>query len=1070
MALLLSLWLVSNNGYPISEPSDNAVSGSFYHHEGPHSKNHYLTQEPEITWANSESAEDLAKQVFQQVKIYHYKSPRRVIRLIEEHQRQIKNTQPTLYANLQKIKFSLLLKVGDLEGAIATFESFNQYIQPFLHVTNDQIESEYVIWSAIMKTQLDLYQYQFTDFSRIISSSFYNIKSPELKLWFLYTLGINQLRLYEFDNGLNNLLEALRLAEQLEQFNFILDIQDQLARVFFYTEQFERALEKSSQMLALSLELNDRFAEVNALTNQMNIYYMQAVRKVQKAGSGEQTQENLPSEYFQLLEKANQLEQKVREKSESIGAHRARTRAMIIQQNISLSLEKFEEVIAIADETINYSTHHQLGYERAVSFNNKSIALRGLGNFDESLLALREAENFYQQTRQLQSLVWTLEDYANLYQAKGDYKLALDFYKQYHLAARELSENSNANTIFDLQEKYSAQQKADEIAKLNQQALLSNEQLRTERLGRWLLVVVLIAVSCISWILYNKRRKLRALLRKQSELNNEIQELSAAKQRFFINISHEFRTALTLAIGSLNWLKRLGVNNKEQQSAVDNALSNNMHMLGLINEVLDIERMQTDSPFVNPIAFPVKKSLEQCILRFSEQCKKKQLNIALTGISSTCFIKYDYSHFEKIISNLISNAIKYAPNQSEIEISLSQTEQYWKLSVRDYGDGVDPRDLPLLCRRFYQGRNSTMQSTPGTGIGLSIVKELIDLNQSIFNIDNHKDGGCIVTIFIPINNLIQDNFTNLSEASKRADFENVGVNINFNDELIPNDLESQENSLAINDMETNDQHETKPSILLVDDNPEIRELIRRILQADYNVIEAENGKQAIKIAQSIQPDLILSDVLMPVMDGFELTKVLRSDPNLAHISIILLTALGDKPHTINGLNKGADDYIAKPYDELELQTRISGLLKRKKELSKSLWYQFKSQSIPAVSFSIPESNSDKRIKKLEAVIADNISSWEFDVEQMYTALNMTRSTLFRYTKQVYGCSPKNLLKERRLEMAYAMLTKSTCSVSEVAYAVGFQSLSTFSRAFREKYNSPPTKIQATIKEHKKEFA
>lgn len=882
-------------------------------------------------------------------------------------------------------------------------------------------------------------------------------KHINLHTCYLYLLGSYQIKTNQFTKAFTNLTQALDKAKVGGSTHLESSIKSQLVQLFYYTKQYIKALELNEEVISTALQHGDKFTEVSALSNKMNLYY---VRAVHFAKHSEDKDVAKHPTYQSLIQTSNQLQQKVYSLAKEATAYRSMARSLILKQSQSFAKNDFKQAITIGKQVIELAQKHHYRYESAVASNNMAIAYREMELFEDSISALEAAESYYQQIDNQQSLSWIYEDYAITHEKSNNYEKALEYYKKYHKTSLEFLNKTNNQTMLELQEKYDAKEKNQQISRLTQQSALDSQQLKTEKMSRWLLIVILIAVFCIALVLYQKRKHLKAIYEQEAAINQQIIEVNQAKQRFFANLSHEFRTALTLSIGPLKRLLSLEEKTEDNEAFLESALENNLHMMTLLNEVLEIEKIDSKTLPIKVSKFQTSLPVSQCLNRFLLEFQEKKIRINRSGFDNDLPIYFDPSHFEKIVSNILSNAAKYCTGECTIDVNLTFNDNYINLVICDDGPGINAHELPYIFNRFYQGKHSTSQQQPGTGIGLSMVKELIELHHGTIEVSNKSSGGCCVKLNF------RKGKQHYSEADLAASYASM-------EKSLPNDSQ-QQNSYAVDardwtstnlskmqttppPAEFNDNY--KKVILVIDDNANIRQLVRGILQPEYHIIEAENGRQGLALAESIQPDLVIADVMMPLLNGFQLTEQLRNNKTLGHLSIILLTALSGSDKSIQGFVTGADDYITKPFDNDELKARVKSHLLQKHRLSEALFDKYKNLINKSTDDQIFEAQDTKRSKQLEKIIASNLSSSEFDVEQMYRRLNMTRSSLYRYTQRVYGCSPMSLLKQRRLELAYQMLRDYKGTISEVAYAVGYQSLSAFSRAFREYYKYPPTKVK-----------
>ncbi|MCF6264073.1 MAG: response regulator [Xanthomonadales bacterium] len=535
-----------------------------------------------------------------------------------------------------------------------------------------------------------------------------------------------------------------------------------------------------------------------------------------------------------------------------------------------------------------------------------------------------------------------------------------------------------------------------------------------------------------------------------NEQNSQLLKLDEAKSNFFINIAHEFRTPLSLSIGPLKEIQSSGVLlDPKNERYLEIALRNNLHLLDLLGQVTDINRLEAGELPVKIVRVEIVHNLTRCISRFEFQIQELGLTIETVGFEESVIIDFDEEHFEKIILNLLSNAIKHSPSKGTIEIGLASKYQCPVLWIKDQGPGVSKTEQKHLFRRFYRGSSSIQNTQSSTGIGLSLVKELTDLHKISIAIENNdKQGACFVLTFnAPALLEAESNLATLMPNAIESDYAQKVVDLRLTD-------------LKEGPLKGTKSDNLRKTVLIVDDNDELREFISSLLSKKYKVIEASDGKIALRLALKAEPDVIISDVMMPELDGFTLTQQLKSSPITDHIPLILLTAKATKLDTIKGLQLGADDYLSKPFDNEELMARVASLLAHSKRVAEKILGQVVEQPVQLpvldASCGAPEDYFSKRLK---SVLAENLGNLHFDVDEISQQMNTTRSTLFRKTKERFGCTPIKLLKTFRLKTALQMLKEERGSISEVGYAVGFHSLSSFGRAFNEFHKVPPSRYK-----------
>lgn len=558
---------------------------------------------------------------------------------------------------------------------------------------------------------------------------------------------------------------------------------------------------------------------------------------------------------------------------------------------------------------------------------------------------------------------------------------------------------------------------------------------------------------------FDRTQLIQQQYEKMQEQNEQLQQMDEAKNRFFTNISHEFRTPLSLSIGPLKEVIARGkIEHQQDINYLKLALKNNLHMMSLLGQVLDINKLEAKGMPIKIVEMNLAASLQYCIQRFQQQADKQKLEFKTIGFENKVNIIFDADHFEKIILNLISNAVKYSPRETYIEVGINTNAEQASVWIKDQGAGIGLEDQAHIFDRFYQGKKSSHTIQPGTGIGLALVKEILDLHKLNITVVSQRGEGACFTITLPIN---EQHYSTKQLSENDVDSASRYHSPWFNSATAKRDLEDNSDFFEPRHFSSDNLERLSKTVLVIDDNEELRGFIRSILQLQYQILEADNGRIGLQVAMDEQPDVIVSDVMMPVMDGFELAQKLKSNQQTSHIPLILLTAKSGKRDIVEGLHQGADDYLGKPFDSAELCARIGSQITQKERIADQLIKQFKEQAEKENASNRVEPE-DKFSSQLNSLLQQKIDDETFDVEQMCRSMNTTRSTLFRNIKKRFNCTPKQLLKNRRLEFALQILKSHTGTVSEVAYAVGFQSLSSFSRAFNEYYRVPPTRFEEIV--------
>ena len=511
------------------------------------------------------------------------------------------------------------------------------------------------------------------------------------------------------------------------------------------------------------------------------------------------------------------------------------------------------------------------------------------------------------------------------------------------------------------------------------------------------------------------------------------EEANKAKLQFFTNISHELRTPLTLIADPVNYIIHDDNLNSQQRSMLQIVQRNVLVLTQLVSEILDFRKVQNGKMELRLSDFNLAESMKQWIKLFSASAQKKHIAISMDA-PDTIMLRADQDKIERICYNLLSNALKYTSEGGEITLTAKEENGRVMISVADNGCGISSDELPYIFDRFYQAKNAGR----GTGIGLAIVKAFTELHHGEVSATSIEGKGSTFTIHIPVRqkgevtNQPTEKIEQLVEPSSAEEVPNQARHI---DELIQ-------------------PYQTdKPEVLIIDDNIDIRTYLRSVLSEKYNVSEAADGKAGLELARKIVPDIVLSDIMMPVMDGLAFCRQLKTDKAISHIPVILLTARSLDEQRAEGYEHGADAYLSKPFSLRLLFSRIDNLIQSRKKLSKLF-----SNSDENDTFEKLSNETDKTFAaQLRKIIQDNLSDNEFNVERIGDEIGLSRVQLYRKVKALTGYSPVEMLRKARLTRARHLLRTTEKTVSEVAYAVGFSTPSYFSKCYKDEFGESPKK-------------
>ncbi len=532
----------------------------------------------------------------------------------------------------------------------------------------------------------------------------------------------------------------------------------------------------------------------------------------------------------------------------------------------------------------------------------------------------------------------------------------------------------------------------------------------------------------------------KATISQQAE---ELKTLDQAKTRFFSNITHEFRTPLTLIIGPAE--KSLAEDLPPAfRPAMQGMLNNARSLLGLINQLLDISKLESAEMRVEVSHGNLVKYTESLLHQFDPLIVDKQISINFKADVPIWETHFDKDKWGKIVMNLISNAVKFTPKGGTIDVDLKEIEEVGntmiELKVEDTGKGIAPEFLTNIFDRFYRSSDHS-HTIGGTGIGLSLVKELVELQNGQVLVSSTLGKGTVFTVKIPLAEPSDTIYINETD-STTSDL-TIPANLIIPASLVENKIPDAENT----------KNKGKLSLLIIEDNAEMRSFIRSCLDAEvYNFIEAADGEEGLKKAWEIVPDLIISDVMMPHKDGFEVIRGIRSNLVTSHIPLILLTARAALESRLKGFTRGADAYMTKPFSPEELAIRIKKLIELRQLLQQR--YAHNGTPKPLQGFE----KEDAFVREIKDHIDKNIDEQGLNVETIARHFGMSRMQLHRKMKTLVQHSPGDFIRIIRLEKAVELLHRGELNVSEVAYQTGFSSPTHFSRVFKKAYGKTPSEV------------
>ncbi len=558
------------------------------------------------------------------------------------------------------------------------------------------------------------------------------------------------------------------------------------------------------------------------------------------------------------------------------------------------------------------------------------------------------------------------------------------------------------------------------------------------------------------------RIQLRNKLMLEYSTSEKLRELDQVKSRFFANISHEFRTPLTLIIGQVSSLLSNTLDGKVK-SKLDVANRNAQRLLHLINQLLDLSKIESGSMNLERKRVDIVSFIKTIFYLFESHAEQKGITYNCKCNYSRIELNYDQQKLEKVFSNLLSNAFKFTPDGGKIEVTikhmLSSTTTadinnmdgkngFVEIIVTDTGSGIPTKNIPYIFDRFYQVDNSTTREYQGTGIGLSLSKELVELHGGKITAESKEGEGSTFIVQLPFEEgSLTQNESHKNE-SKLLEPTN-SLEAIMNDSLIVDEKElSSANTNVV-------KNNGKEILLVVEDNCDVRNYIAEQLTNDFQVLEAKDGQEGISLAKEKTPDLIITDVMMPKVDGHQLTAELKQDEKTSHIPIIMLTAKAALDNKIEGLETGADDYLIKPFNSEELLVRVKNLIATRRELRR----QFSKATIIKPSDVTVVSMDQQFLKKVLSAVEKYMENEQFGVDKLADEVNMSVSQLNRKLGALIDQPAGKLIRSMRLQRAVDLLKKKSGTIAEICYQVGFSDQASFTRAFKKQFGCSPSKYK-----------
>ena len=650
----------------------------------------------------------------------------------------------------------------------------------------------------------------------------------------------------------------------------------------------------------------------------------------------------------------------------------------------------------------------------------KGLALTQLGELDKAYTFLTRADSLANASGTLNYQQRVLKGFAKYYKQMGNVNKVYQYLTEANQLLDSLTKIKIDETLHEVEARYQNVKKQQEIELLAAQNDLKEQQ-KSKQLLIFLVVIAAMLIIVIAFA-YLYKAKQRA--------NRKLREADQMKSTFLTNITHEFRTPLHLISGPVE--HRLNDTDlpNEQKQELQMIQRNSSQLLSLVDQLLELAKLESGNYQLREDEVHLRSFLQSLVHSFGYLAEQNTIKYHVQLPKNELLVKTFPDALQKIVMNLLGNAFKYAPNNETINIQASVNSGRLLLEVNNSGSRIEAKKIKQIFSRFYQ-ENSDKD---GLGIGLALVKELVDRMNGKITVDSN-DQWTSFKIDLPIATVAEQ-----SDPSAKAF---AGA-------------EAKEKSLSEAD-EKNDY-----TLLVVDDNADIREMMQLVFSGNFQVLTAKNGEEGLQMAREQVPDVIISDLMMPVMDGFEFCSQIRNQELTSHIPVIMLTAKAGDENALKGLSEGADDYLIKPVNMDLLKVKIQNLIKLQQQQQKRYSREI---VLRPVQLSV-KSREEQFIIKVRQILDNYLTDGNFNATRFSEEMGMSRMQLHRKLKALTGYSANELINNHRLEMAAELLQSSYTSVAEICYQVGFNDPAYFSRCFKERYKVSPKEF-ANNKSHKK---
>lgn len=819
-----------------------------------------------------------------------------------------------------------------------------------------------------------------------------------------------------YDSAFKYFLEGDKIVEGLERKQETAYIKNGLGNLYFELREFDKAIDAQNQALNIWKKLESLTGQANVHNNLANVFSV--LQKWEKANYHYKSAKGI----YSLKNDISGIAMVQSNQGNLLFEQGKYSEALQTYDSSLIAYELIDDTASMANIYLNIGATL---FESRDFPKAKQVLKKGLACLTGRNLVQLEADTYVKLS--LVDSALNLMDSAKIHLQHAR-KLIYKSEMESLLFARksELEKIERDNAMLQIRD---LQNRADYNQKLWLGSLFAGS----------IILLILVIYFYTRFQSYQKTIRLHKnefLLQEERYQKSQLQELDKLKSRFFANISHEFRTPLTLILGPAENIWNT-TNAPAVKQQVDLIRRNARRVLRLVNQLLDLAKIESGKMELASKKGDLVSFVKRITSTFKELAASKHIDLSFRAEANILPTNFDSDKIEKILVNLLSNAFKFTPENGKIELSLTKdSPSSLCLDVKDNGIGISAEHLPHIFERFYQAKSDDYSTTqPSTGIGLALSKELAELHGGSLGVHSRAGEETVFQLRIPYDpgspTQSQDHFSKFSTSEGEYAF-------------------SKDASESFPDS-------SLPILLLIEDNADIRLYVRTCLEDQYQLLEAKNGIEGLEIAKKQIPDLIITDVMMPLKDGFALTREIKQNETTDHIPIIILTGKSSQESKLEGLGTDADDYLTKPFDAEELKLRIKNLLNNRKRLQE----RFSKQVLwGRASDSDPILQEEDFLQKAIQLIETQLGNEDLSIEEFAEQLHLSRTQLFRKLKALTDQSPSRFIRSVRLRHAKELIQSGRLTIAEISYAVGFGSPTYFNRCFKEEFGKVPGAFRA----------